>query len=50
MQEGCAFLPPEVYQGKVFDPEEANFDRWVEDEKERKLKKLFWERGEEVEG
>ena len=38
----CAFLPPEVYQGKVFNPEEANFDRYIEDEKERKLKKLFW--------
>ena len=42
-EEKCAFLPHEVYQGKVFDPEEANFDRYVENEKERKLKKLFWE-------
>lgn len=42
-EEKCAFLPPEVYQGKVFDPEAANFDRYLEDEKERKLKKLFWE-------
>ena len=50
VQGRCAFLPPEVYQGRVFDPEEANFDRWVEDEKERKLKKLFWESGEEGEG
>ncbi|KAI9716817.1 MAG: hypothetical protein M1812_005157 [Candelaria pacifica] len=40
--EKCAFLPPEVYQGKVFQPESANLDRYVEDEKERKLKKLFW--------
>ncbi|KAI9697411.1 MAG: hypothetical protein M1836_004689 [Candelina mexicana] len=40
--EKCAFLPPEVYQGKVFTPESANLDRYVEDEKERKLKKLFW--------
>jgi len=32
-----------VYQGKVFDPDEANFDRYVENEKERKLKNLFWE-------
>ena len=38
----CAFLPPEVYQGKVFDPEQKEFDKYVEDEKERKLKKLFW--------
>ena len=42
-EEKCAFLPPEVYQGKLFDPDAANFDRYVEDEKERKLKKLFWE-------
>ena len=42
-EEKCAFLPHEVYQGKVFDPEEANFDRYVENEKERKLKELFWE-------
>lgn len=43
----CAFLPSEVYRGRVFDPEEANFDRWVEGEKERKLRKLFWESGVE---
>ena len=43
----CAFLPPEVYQGKVYNPEEANFDRFLEDEKERKLKKLFWGSGEQ---
>jgi len=42
-EEKCAFLPPQVYQGKVFNPETANFDRYLEDEKERKLKKLFWE-------
>lgn len=49
--EKCAFLPHEVYQGKVFDPVQANFDRFLEDEKERKLKKLFWgqENDEEVE-
>ena len=41
--EKCAFLPPEVYQGKAFVPEEANFDHFMENEKERKLKKLFWE-------
>lgn len=49
-QEKCAFLPPEVYRGRVFDPMEAGFDRWVEGEKERKLRKLFWESGEEGEG
>lgn len=42
-EEKCAFLPPEVYQGKVFNEEEANFDKYLEDEKERKLKELFWE-------
>ena len=40
--EKCAFLPQEVYQGKVFNPEEANFDRFIEHEKERKLKNMFW--------
>lgn len=40
--EKCPFLPHEVYQGKVFDPAEANFDRFIEDEKERKLKDIFW--------
>ena len=46
-QEKCAFLSHEVYQGKVFDPEEANFNRFLENEKERKLKKLFWEEDDE---
>ena len=42
-EDKCAFLPPEVYQGKVFNEEEAKFDKYLEDEKEKKLKKLFWE-------
>lgn len=46
-EEKCAFLPHEVYQGKVFNEEEARLDKFIEDEKERKLKKLFWE-SEEV--
>ena len=41
--EKCAFLPADVYQGKVFDPDTSNFDRHVEEERERKLKSLFWE-------
>lgn len=45
-EEKCPFLPPEVYQGKVFDPDEANFDRFLEREKERKLKEMFVENGE----
>ncbi|KAL8704132.1 MAG: hypothetical protein Q9201_002716 [Fulgogasparrea decipioides] len=43
--EKCPFLPTEVYQGKMFDPAERDFERYVEGEKERKLKRLFW--GEE---
>ena len=40
--EKCAFLPHEVYQGRVFEPGQANFDRFIENEKERKLKSIFW--------
>ena len=43
-EDKCAFLPHEVYQGKVFDPGQREFDKYVEDEKERKLKKIFWEK------
>lgn len=43
-EDKCAFLPHEVYQGKVFDPEQKEFDKYIEDEKERKLKKIFWEK------
>lgn len=43
-EDKCAFLPHEVYQGKVFDPEQREFDKYIEDEKERKLKKIFWEK------
>ena len=45
-EDKCAFLPPEVYQGKVYNEEEAKFDKFIEDEKERKLKALFWEEDE----
>lgn len=38
----CPFLPPEVYQGKFFEPKSAEFDTFLANEKERKLKKLFW--------
>lgn len=31
--ENCAFLPPEVYQGSVFDPSVATFERYIENEK-----------------
>jgi hypothetical protein len=40
--EKCAFLPPEVYQGKVYNKDTDNFERYQEDEKEKKLKKVFW--------
>ncbi|KAI9838862.1 MAG: hypothetical protein M1819_004069 [Sarea resinae] len=42
--ERCAFLEPEVYQGNLFDPASANFDRYIENEKERKLKEIFWDK------
>lgn len=41
--EKCAFLPPEVYQGNVFDPSQATFDQYIENEKERQMKQIFWE-------
>ena len=41
--ENCAFLPPEVYQGKVYSSQTAAVDRYIDEEKERKLKKLFWD-------
>ena len=46
-EDQCAFLAPNVYQGKVFDPEAANFDRYLENDKEKKLKELFWGTGNE---
>lgn len=42
-EEKCAFLPHEEYQGKVFNPAESDFANFLENEKERKLKKLFWD-------
>ena len=49
-EDKCAFLPHEVYQGKVFDPKQKEFDKYVEDEKERKLKKIFWEKEGQIDG
>lgn len=43
--EKCPFLSSEVYEGKVFDPAERDFERYVEGEKEKRLRALFW--GEE---
>lgn len=42
-EEKCAFLPHEDYQGKAFDPTEDNFAHYLENEKEVKLKELFWD-------
>ena len=42
LEDQCAFLPPNTYQGKVFDSEEARFDRYLENDKEKQLKDLFW--------
>ena len=42
-EEHCAFLPPEVYQGKVYNQEEADLDQYIENEKERKLQEVFRE-------
>ncbi|KAL8814489.1 MAG: hypothetical protein Q9223_006295 [Gallowayella weberi] len=39
----CPFLPSETYEGKVFDPAERDFERYVEGEKEKRLRALFWE-------
>ncbi|EMR80933.1 putative alpha-arabinofuranosidase ii protein [Botrytis cinerea BcDW1] len=38
----CAFLAPETYQGGNLDPVAIHFDEYMRDEKERRLKKLFW--------
>jgi len=40
--ENCPFLPPEVYQGSVFDPSVATFERYIENEKERQMREIFW--------
>lgn len=42
-EEQCAFLPPEVYQGRAFSPESANLDWYMENTKEKKLKEAFWD-------
>lgn len=39
---GCPFLKHEAYGGKVYNPKDADFDKWMEESKVRKLKALFW--------
>lgn len=46
-EENCAFLPPEVYQGNVFDPSVATFERFLENSKFSLLKEIFWEAEDE---
>ncbi|KAL8933389.1 MAG: hypothetical protein Q9216_006384 [Gyalolechia sp. 2 TL-2023] len=43
----CPFLPAEVYEGKMFDPGERDFERYVDGEKEMRLRKMFWGEGGE---
>jgi hypothetical protein len=43
--ENCAFLPPEIYQGTAQDPKVERFDAYIESERERGLKMLFWASG-----
>ncbi|XMA09026.1 hypothetical protein WAI453_001817 [Rhynchosporium graminicola] len=38
----CAFLPPEIYLGGALDHDAIRLNEFLEGEKERKLKKLFW--------
>lgn len=39
----CAFLPPEVYQGNMYDPSVATLDRYIEMEKEKLIKEIYWD-------
>ncbi|RAL59150.1 hypothetical protein DID88_006706 [Monilinia fructigena] len=38
----CTFLAPELYQEATVDPVAMHFDEYMRDEKERRLKRLFW--------
>ena len=41
-EEQCTFLPPQTYEGGVFNPTSATFDLRWQNAKERKLKEIFW--------
>lgn len=41
----CPFLKHEAYTGKVYNPRDADFDKWMEESKVKKLKALFWPEG-----
>jgi hypothetical protein len=38
----CPFLKHEAYTGKVYDPKDAELEKWMEESKIKKLKSLFW--------
>ncbi|MCJ1311269.1 hypothetical protein MMC25_004940 [Agyrium rufum] len=40
--ENCAFLAPDVYSGQGQDPDMAGLDDYLDGEKERRLKEMFW--------
>jgi hypothetical protein len=41
-RDKCAFFEPEDYVGRVFKSKQSQFDKFVDDDKERRLRKLFW--------
>jgi hypothetical protein len=46
-QNQCPFLKHEAYTGKVYDPKDAELEKWMEESKIKKLKSLFWPEGTE---
>lgn len=42
----CAFLPPDVYHGSGYVPEEETLDGIVSSGREKKLKQIFWDNEE----
>jgi hypothetical protein len=43
MRTNAPCFPPEIYQDKATDHEALQFDELLKEERERKLKKLFWD-------
>ena len=41
-REECAFLPPAVYEGKSLDPSSEALDKFMEAEKGKRLKEMFF--------
>ncbi|KAF1989101.1 hypothetical protein K402DRAFT_461512 [Aulographum hederae CBS 113979] len=39
----CGYLKKDSYDGKVFQPEMDGLERWIDKEKERTLKEVFWD-------